>query len=127
LLERSSLGEYWTFTNSGPRVFTTEKNKLTKKIYIAGPMTGYPLHNFPAFRDAMTILTNQGHHVISPADLDDLFGHDENNIDATIRRDFEAVMNVNAVYMLKGWEKSTGARAEHALAVWRGIEILYEA
>jgi hypothetical protein len=100
--------------------------EMKKKIYIAGPMTGYPLHNFPAFNAAMRVLTSQGHHVISPADLDDLFGHDD-NIDATIRRDFEAVMNVNAVYMLKGWEKSTGARAEHALAVWRGIEILYEA
>jgi hypothetical protein len=97
-----------------------------KKVYIAGPMTGYLKLNFPAFKAAKKRLSIEGHHVISPADLNDLFGHDDSNLDATIRRGFEAVMNVNAVYMLQGWERSVGARAEHALAVWRGIEIWYE-
>ena len=97
-----------------------------KKVYITGPMTGYPKLNFPAFKAAKKWLLSQGYHVISPTDLDQLFGHDDSNLDATIRRDFEALMAVNAVYMLQGWERSVGARAEHALAVWRGIEIWYE-
>lgn len=97
-----------------------------EKVYVAGPMRGFPKSNFPAFKAAKKRLVECGKHVISPADLDQLFGHDDNDMDATIRRDFEAIMNVDEVYMLEGWEKSVGARAEHALALWRGIKITYE-
>jgi len=30
------------------------------------------------------------------------------------------------IYMLRGWERSKGARAEHAVAVWIGLEIMYQ-
>jgi hypothetical protein len=96
------------------------------KIYIAGPMTGLPKNNFPAFDAATALLKDLGHWPISPADLDRCFGHDANKLDDSIRRDIEAIMQSDAVYMLCGWEKSTGAKAEHALAVWRGMAILYQ-
>jgi hypothetical protein len=102
-----------------------------RSIYIAGPMTGYAEFNFPAFDKARDILEPDW-HVISPADMDRELGfevwHDvtptfERN---AMLRDIDAVMQVDAVYALKGWERSKGASAEVALAKWRGIPVHYE-
>lgn len=30
------------------------------------------------------------------------------------------------IYMLRGWENSKGATAEHAVAKWIGLEIIYQ-
>lgn len=94
--------------------------------YIAGPMTGYPELNLPAFHAAKEFLQSEGNRAITPADLDSVFGFDAAKLDFTIRIDFEAVMQCDSIYMLRGWEKSVGARAEHAIAVWRGIPVRYE-
>jgi len=40
--------------------------------------------------------------------------------------DFEMVRRCDALYMLKGWQESKGAVAEHKLALSLGLEILYE-
>lgn len=107
------------------------------KIYIAGPMTGYPDWNFPAFDGLYSLLTQRGWTVISPTDLDrafegwvdfppDDFKPDKETRERFIRRDLEAIMQVDAMIMLRGWPKSIGASAERALAMWRGIPIYYE-
>jgi hypothetical protein len=36
------------------------------------------------------------------------------------------LIDSDAIYMLRGWEQSKGARAEHAVAVWIGLEIIYQ-
>jgi hypothetical protein len=103
-------------------------------------MRGYPLYNFPAFDRARDLLTEQGWEVISPADMDrsvDGFDptamapdHDWNSVPAQIdfnecvERDLAAVKSCDAIYLLPHWEKSLGARAEHALAAWLGKEVL---
>ena len=38
-------------------------------LYIAGPMRGYPDHNFPAFRAAAAALRRAGYGVVNPAEL----------------------------------------------------------
>jgi hypothetical protein len=40
------------------------------KVYVAGPMTGYPGFNYGAFDEARDLLASEGWDVISPADLD---------------------------------------------------------
>ena len=108
-------------------------------VYIAGPMTGIKEFNFSAFDEAKVKLENSVHHddVISPADLCRAEGFDETcttgnenlkdlglDLDLIIFRDLHSVMECDAIYMLDGWTKCKGARAEHAVAVWAGKKIL---
>lgn len=105
--------------------------------YIAGPMRGYPQFNFPAFDDAKLRGQSLGWKVISPADMDRSTGFDPNvPVEITpdmsrefFRRDMEAVGNLraesgDAIAMLPGWEKSTGASCEHQAALWLGLRVL---
>ena len=52
---------------------------MKKTIYIAGPMSGIPYFNFPAFDTAKAFLILQGWDVVSPADhLGSLTTRDKN-------------------------------------------------
>lgn len=114
------------------------------KYYIAGPMQGYEKFNFPAFDAAADYLRKQGHEVFNPADKDrERHGKDfadrfaSGSIAEATAGGFslrEALAldtqwickEAEAIYMLKGWERSGGARAEHALATALRLEIKYE-
>lgn len=112
-----------------------------RTIYIAGPMRGIKHFNFPAF-DAAKELLRRDYEVVSPADLDRAQGFDEtdfpNDFDwvdlqsigfslhDAIDRDVKALKRCDAIYMLDGWERSKGAKAEKAMAEWLGLEVMYE-
>lgn len=103
-----------------------------KQIYIAGPMTGYPEFNFPAFFAAQKKFEAEGWKVWNPADKESESGVQEdsafalgNNIElvkngwdwkAAFEWDCQKVIQSDAIFLLPGWEKSTGARAEWAVA-----------
>src|ERR1017187_1514869 len=106
------------------------------KIYIAGPMRGYPEFNFPTFRRVAKILRDAGHTVFSPAERDcERHGTDisKGNItgseaEATTVHGFDLRValgedlawicaHAEGVAMLSGWEKSKGAIAEKAAGV----------
>lgn len=107
---------------------------MKKTIYIAGPMRGKPLFNFPSFDAARDRLVADGWSVISPADMDREIGFDETKsypptkefLDAAMARDIEAIKKSDAIYMLRGWKESTGATAEYHLARWKHIPIYEE-
>lgn len=91
--------------------------------YISGPMTGLPDLNRPAFTAAGRSLNLRGHNVISPFDLSTK-GHDYR---ALLARDIAYLVAwADALYMLSGWERSPGARAEHAVAEALELIITYE-
>lgn len=87
-------------------------------------MRGYAEYNFPAFEKAEHELQDRGFIVISPHRLDLEQGFDVNSevtpdtLKAIVRRDVNAILEVDGLVLLEGWEKSTGARAEKALADW---------
>ncbi|WLP18211.1 DUF4406 domain-containing protein [Klebsiella michiganensis] len=91
------------------------------KIYIAGPMTGFPEFNRPAFHDAAAALKSNGHVVLNPATLPDGLSQFE-------YMDICLVMLrcSNAIYLLQGWESSAGARVEQALAEKLNLRRIYE-
>lgn len=110
------------------------------KIYLAGPMRGYPNFNFAAFDYAAAKLRAEGHHVFSPAERDrEAYGPEvENNptgdeskapegctIEDCMLADTAWICRyAEAIALLPGWEKSTGANAERALGVAIGATII---
>ncbi len=85
---------------------------MTQKIYISGPMTGYPEYNYPAFNAAENYLQ--------------IFGYDkiENPAKNPKQQCWEDYMKValaqmltcDTVVILPGWDKSKGAREEIRIA-----------
>lgn len=101
------------------------------KLYLAGPMRGYPDFNFPAFDAGAEALRALGFDVFNPADHDRSTGKPIESL--TIRECMLAdtawiCEYAEGIALLDGWQKSTGALAEVALARALGIpafEILY--
>jgi hypothetical protein len=108
-----------------------------KRPYIAGPMSGIPFFNFPLFDAVANQLKRWGMEPINPADLDRSVGFDPwiytdgsiadmdpGFLREAMKRDVEAIVNeADSMVMLQGWENSTGARAEYALARWKHIPV----
>ena len=112
---------------------------MQNNIYIAGPMRGVPEFNFPSFYEAEEMLKKQGWNVFNPARNDvenyglnttglkgDMGELPEFNLRDALAWDMQRICESGAIYMLQGWEHSTGARAEHALAIALGLDVEYE-
>lgn len=91
------------------------------KIYIAGPMTGLAEFNRPAFMFTAAKLTGRGHVALNPAVLPDGLTQAQ-YMDICLAM----LRCAHAIYLLDGWEASSGARAEKALAEKLRLEIIYQ-
>lgn len=102
---------------------TIPKRKLEKKfkVYIAGPMTGYKEHNFPAFMELEEKLRERGFIPVNPA------GNPPGLSQADYMKIDIAMLSIcDYIIMLPGWENSIGARAEyHTAASFRIPELTY--
>lgn len=93
------------------------------RVYVAGPMTGYPRHNFDAFEAATAVLRAHGYEVVSPHEIDLADGFDPDaprefttaDYAHAMRRDVEAILTVDAIALLPGWADSRGARIEESV------------
>lgn len=94
--------------------------------YLAGPMSGYPEHYWPAFNAMAARLRDAGLTVINPAEL-----HPEPGStglhpwDWYLRRDITELVKCARVVFLEGWTASDGARLEHKVAEGLGMTIIY--
>ena len=119
------------------------------RIYCSGPMTNYPDLNRPAFDAAERRLTAQGHFVINPHHISALFGTVDELASsfvalygetpfggfgyssptlarAVMDADLAAVRSCDAIYLLRGWETSRGAKKELAEALSHGLQVMQE-
>ena len=103
-------------------------------LYVAGPMSGYPAHNFPAFAAAADRLRAAGHDVVSPHEVPlpcgccggpALCAADEHTWAEYLRADLVALLGVaEGVAVLPGWQQSRGANLEVHVADSLGLEVL---
>lgn len=89
-------------------------------IYVAGPMTGLPDFNYPAFYAAAAKLRAAGYDVENPA---------ENKVEGTaswlayMRMSLVQIARVDGIALLPGWQDSRGARIEAKLAEDLGLRL----
>ncbi|MBP5510859.1 MAG: DUF4406 domain-containing protein [Kiritimatiellae bacterium] len=99
-----------------------------KTIYIAGPMAGLPYNNYNAFYAAEKKLSQEGWFVINPSDFDFVFGGDIEGklLDACCEAERAVIPHLDAIYLLKGWEKSNGAKRELEVALKHNLMVIVE-
>lgn len=90
--------------------------------YIAGPMTGYADHNYPAFNNMAERLRDVGFQVINPAEIHPDTTHPW---DWYLRRDITELVKCSRVVFLPGWFDSKGARLEHKVAAGLGLDLVF--
>lgn len=82
-------------------------------LYVAGPMSGLPEWNFPAFFAAQEILERRGFRVLNPARHPAVEGE---SWESCLRRDLPDVLRADGLALLDGWWASRGARLEVQVA-----------
>lgn len=114
------------------------------RIYLAGPMQGYPEFNYPLFHAAANLLRQMGHDVFSPAERDiQRHGTDiskGNGVGSVKQAELEHGFcrrtalaedadfinrHADAIALLPGWEHSSGALAEWTLARAHNLKFVY--
>lgn len=111
-----------------------------QKMYVAGPMTGYPHYNADAFAYAKARAVDAGYEVVTPFECNSVVWrkHHGRDFDPTsdtcdygdpilgemLLEDLAALSASDCVGVLSGWEKSKGARLEVLLAQNLGKPIL---
>lgn len=95
---------------------------MTTSLYIAGPMSGLPEFNYPAFRAAAEALRAAGYDVLNPIDVDiDGTTEDERTWEWYMRRTLAMMLSADAIATLPGWRDSRGATIEVETAARIGI------
>lgn len=92
------------------------------RVYVAGPMSGIPDLNFPAFHAAAADYRKRGCFVINPAEIncDTCEGMTQDEYREhwmkCMRADITALVSCEMIVMLDGWTASRGASLEHHIA-----------
>lgn len=91
------------------------------RIYLAGPITGIPEYNKPAFDKAAAAWRKAGWEVVNPLELDD--GDYSQPWHFYLRRDIPHLVTCDAIAILPGSEFSKGARLERHIAEALGMPV----
>jgi hypothetical protein len=95
------------------------------RVYVAGPMTGLPELNFPAFHAATERLRERGYIVVNPAELSVTIKPEAHDWEARMRIDLAEMMRCDVVALLPGWSRSRGATLEESTASAVGIPTMH--
>lgn len=101
--------------------------EATFNVYLSGPMTGLPDHNYPNFKRTAGELRAKGWSVYNPAEFND---YDPDAWDEeTAFADYERYLReeAHAIYLMPGWQQSKGAARELAWAREEKLIVIEEA
>jgi hypothetical protein len=90
-------------------------------------MTGYTNWNIEAFRKAEEWLSEQGHTVLNPAKHTPIVRPEDISHAQYMKIALDMLDCCDTIYMLKGWEKSLGARQEFQYALDQKKIVEFEA
>lgn len=92
-----------------------------KRVYLAGPMTGMPGLNYPAFNAKAAELRARGWHVENPAENP---APPCGSWKGYMRMSIWQLTTCEAIYLLPGWASSQGAAMEYSIAQALGLEVI---
>ena len=92
-----------------------------RRIYLSGPMSGIPDHNFRAFNAEAARLRALGYDVVNPVDINPDPGVTWHQC---LRNDLQALLTCDTIALLYGWQNSNGAHLEIDVAHRIGMEIV---
>lgn len=102
-----------------------------KRIYISGKITGDDNYR-TKFAKAEKRLIRDGYAVLNPAEFSKGMEKKAKELGVTLewgdymRKCLVTIPAADAMYMLRDWQESRGARLEHHIASELGIKIVYE-
>lgn len=95
-------------------------------LYVAGPMSGVPEWNAPAFQVAADTLRAAGYEVIDPAERSRHLSDeeiDEVTYGEWLRGGLKELLKATGVALLPGWRDSRGASLERSVADALGMPV----
>lgn len=102
------------------------------RIYLSGPMSGLPGHNYEAFAEAAHWLRQHFcENVVSPHELipqpcDGCFDKSkEHSWHEHMRADIACLLRCDTIVLLPGWPSSRGARLELTIAMELGFKVFF--
>lgn len=105
--------------------FDYRPRQKNKRIYISGPITGIKNYNREAFESAERDLLDAGYVAVSPFRIGVTSKHKKWN--DYMREDIKALMDVDGVLVLPGYQQSKGAMEEIRVAQSVEIPLFYSA
>lgn len=98
-------------------------DRLPEPVYIAGPVTGKPEKNKPAFDLMEWTLRRTGHTEIENPMVNETPGV-EMPWAYYMRAGIAQLLRCQSIVLLPGWEESNGAVIEHQIADWLGMTVV---
>ncbi len=93
------------------------------RTYVAGPMSGLPEFNYPAFHAAAAAWRAAGWEVENPAEH--FGGRTDLPRETYMHAAIKSLLTCDAIALLPGWWESEGARLEYRVAQAVGMTIYF--
>lgn len=95
------------------------------KIYISGRITGLMLYDlyFEHAEEEIKAGLSSPLEIVNPCKLPQ---PQEKTWEGYMKQDINALLGCDAIFMLRGWWRSKGARLEHRISKALGMAIIYE-
>jgi hypothetical protein len=95
------------------------------KVYISGKISGLPMQSVEdKFQAHASLLDAKGYTPINPLDVSPF--HESKQWHHYMGDDLAALLTCDAIYMLKDWGQSKGARIEYQVAKEMGLKVMFE-